>query len=221
MLHEKLLEDEYIKNIYNAIENNKRIPISHGWPHIQNVMNYCIRFSELFSLNDLEKDTLLTAAILHDVAQVFLQPNHAKNGEFIVKEMLENNESIGHEFIKDKIDINRVSKIVGNHGGKKEEDYEDLLSGILIISDKLDITKDRVRPAYKKFDFLWFMDDIEKVHIDLDSNNLVITIITNKETTFEKLNEKQGLDKLPRVFDMFCKKHSLSYTIKVTSNVKE
>ena len=102
--------------------------------------------------------------------------------------MLEYNESIGFDYIKSKVDIERVSKIVGNHGGKKEEDYEDLLSSILILSDKLDITKDRVRPAYKKYDFLWFMDYIELVDLKLEDKQITIFIKTNMDISFDKLN---------------------------------
>lgn len=213
MLYEELLEEEYIKNIYKGIENNMRIPISHGMSHILNVLRYCSKFAELFDLSESDKEILLTSAVMHDVAQVFLQPNHAKNGEGIVKEMLENNESLGCEYIKSKVNVERVSKIVGCHGGKKEEEYEDFLSGILILSDKLDITKDRVRPGYKKYDFLWFMDYIEKVDLELENNNINVIIKTNKETTFEELNDKHGLDKLPKVLDMFCKKNNLTYKI--------
>ena len=50
MLYEQFLEDEYIKNIYKGIEGNKRIPISHGLPHILNVIGYCKRLAELFSV---------------------------------------------------------------------------------------------------------------------------------------------------------------------------
>ena len=63
MLYEELLEEEYIKNIYKGIESNKRIPISHGMPHILNVIGYCKKFAELFKLNEKEEDTLLTAAL--------------------------------------------------------------------------------------------------------------------------------------------------------------
>ena len=219
MLYKKLLDDEYVKNIYMGIENNKRVPISHGMPHILNVLKYCMRFAELFELNDIEKDTLFTSAVLHDVGQVFLQPNHAKNGEFIVKQMLEYNESIGFDYIKSKVDIERVSKIVGNHGGKKEEDYEDLLSSILILSDKLDITKDRVRPPYKKYDFLWFMDYVELIDLKLEDKQIVITIKTNKDISFDELNDKHGIDKLPKVFDMFSKMHGYTYQI-ITERVE-
>lgn len=215
MLYEQLLKEEYIKNIYNGIENNTRIPISHGWPHILNVMGYCNKFIELFQLNDSDKETLLTAALMHDVAQIFLQPNHAKNGAWMVKEMLENNESIDPEYIKRTIDIDRVAKMVGKHGGKKDEDYEDFLSGLLILADKLDITKDRIRPAYKKYDFLWFMEDIEQVDLKFEDNNISIIIKTNNAVSFEQLNDKHGLDKLPKVFDKFCKMHNLTYTILV------
>ena len=215
MLYEELLEEEYVKNIYMAIENNKRIPISHGMTHILNVLGYCLKFSSMFNLNDKEKDTLLSAAVLHDVAQVFLQPNHARNGGLIVKEMLENNESIDPEYIKSKVDIERVKKIVASHGGKKEEEFDDFLSGLLILSDKLDITKDRVRPAYKKCDFLWFMDYVEKVDLELENSNINVIIRTNIERSFDELNNKHGLDKLPRVLDMFCNKYGYTYKILV------
>lgn len=213
MLYEQLLEEEYVKNLYKAIESNNRIPISHGMTHILNVIGYCLKFAELFNLNERDKETLLTAAVMHDVAQVFLQPNHAKNGGVIVKEMLENNESIDPEYIKSKVDIERVCKIVANHGGKKEEEYEDFLSAILILSDKLDITKDRLRPAHKKYDFLFFMENIEKVDLELEDNNINVIISTNKEMTFEQLNNKQGLDKLPKVFNKFCRKYDYTYKI--------
>lgn len=213
MLYEELLNEEYIQCIYKGIESNKRIPISHGMPHILNVMGYCLRFSELFKLNNKDKDTLLTAALMHDVAQIFLQPNHAKNGEWIVKEMLENNESFEPEYIKSNVDIDRVAKIVGCHGGKKEEEYNDFLAAILILADKLDITKDRIRPKYKKYDFLWCMDYIEKVDLELNDNNIDVIINTNKIATFDELNDKHGLDKLPKVFDIFCNKYNFTYKI--------
>lgn len=215
-LYEQLLEEEYVKNIYSSIENNPRIPISHGIHHILNVVGYCKKLEELFKLDDREKDTLLVAAVMHDVAQVFLQPNHAKNGAFIVKEMLENNETIDPEYIKSKIDIDRVCNIIACHGGKKEEDYNDKLSCLLILADKLDITKDRIREEYIKYDFLWFMKYIDKVEIDLIDNNLNIIIKTNKEVTFDELNDKHGLDKLPKILDLLCKRLALKYTIDVS-----
>ena len=87
-LYEELFKDEYVKNIYNGIELNSRIPISHGMPHILNVLNYCKRLADIFNLNNEEKENLFVAALMHDVAQIFLQPHHAQNGAFIVKDML-------------------------------------------------------------------------------------------------------------------------------------
>lgn len=212
-LYEEFLEEEYVKNIYQSIENNPRIPISHGIHHIKNVLNYCIVLSSLFSLDENEKETLFLAALFHDVAQVFLQTNHARNGAFIVKEMLENNEAIDPNYVKSKVDIDRVCNIICCHGGKKREEYEDKLSALLILADKLDFTKDRIRERYKKYDFLWFMDSVSKVDIELEKDNLHIIITTNKETTFEKLNDKKGLDKLPKVLDLFCERFDLKYDI--------
>lgn len=212
-LYEQLLNEEYVKNIYTSIENNPRIPISHGMHHILNVVKYCKKLIELFSLDEVEKETLLVSAVMHDVAQVFLQANHAKNGAFIVKEMLENNETIDPSYIKSVIDIERVCNIIKCHGGKKEEEYEDKIAALLILADKLDITKDRIRKEYIKYDFLSFMACVEAVKLELKNNCLRIIIITDKETKFEKLNEKHGLDKHKKVFDKFAKRFNIDYTV--------
>ena len=74
-LYEKLLNEEYVVNLYNGIENNSRIPISHGFHHINNVLNYCKKLADIFELSKQEKEELFTSAVMHDVAQAFLQPN--------------------------------------------------------------------------------------------------------------------------------------------------
>ena len=214
-LYEKLLKEEYVVNLYNGIENNTRIPISHGFKHINNVLGYCKRLADLFNLTDKEKDELFTSAVMHDVAQAFLQPNHAQNGAFIVREMLENNQSIDPSYIKSKIDIERVCNIIKNHGGKKKDEYEDVLSCLLILADKLDMTKDRLKVRYKEFDFLWFMEQVEKVNIELEDNILKIIILTNEETCFSNLNEYKGLDKLLKILDMFDGRFNLKHIVKV------
>ena len=212
-LHEKLLKEEYVVNLYNGIENNSRIPISHGFRHINNVLNYCKKLADIFKLTSREREELLTSAVMHDVAQAFLQPNHAYNGAFMVKEMLENNESIDPAYIKEKIDIERVCNIIKNHGGKKREEYEDVLSCLLILADKLDITKDRLKPRYKEFEFLWFMESIEKIDIQLENNIFKIIIITSEKTSFSELNKNGGLEKILKILDVFDEKFSLMHEV--------
>ena len=212
-LYEKLLKEEYVVNLYNGIENNRRIPISHGFHHINNVLNYCKVLAELFNLNEEEMETLFTSAVMHDVAQAFLQPNHAYNGSVIVKEMLEYNESIDPDYIKSKVDIDRVCNIIKNHGGKKIEEYEDVLSSLLILADKLDITKDRLRPRYKDIDFLWFMESIEKIDIELEDKVLKIIINTNEDKSFDELNTKGGLDKILKILDIFDNRFNLKHEV--------
>lgn len=212
-LYEKLLKEEYVVNLYNGIENNKRIPISHGFLHINNVLNYSKKLASLFNLNEKESEELLTAAVMHDVAQAFLQPHHAYNGSIIVKEMLENNQSIDPAYIKSKIDIDRVCNIIKNHSGKKIEEYEDTLSCLLILADKLDITKYRLKPRYKEFESLYFMENVEDVDVDLIDNNLKVIITTNNEVTFAELNDKGGLNKLLKILDFFDERFNLKHEI--------
>ena len=38
-LHEMLINEEYVKGIYNSIGNNPRVPISHGFSHIKAVLS--------------------------------------------------------------------------------------------------------------------------------------------------------------------------------------
>ena len=216
-LYEKLLNEEYVVNLYNGIENNSRIPISHGFHHINNVLNYCKKLADIFKLNNKEKEELFTSAVMHDVAQAFLQPNHAHNGAFIVKEMLENNESIDPSYIKSKVDIDRVCNIIKNHGGKKREEYEDVLSCLLILADKLDITKDRLRPRYKEFDSLFFMKNIEKIDIELENKMLKIIIVTNEKISFLELNKNGCLNKLLKILDLFDDKFNLVHEIIVNN----
>lgn len=215
-LYEKLMNEEYIVNLYKGIENNRRIPISHGFHHINNVLNYCKRLADLFNLDDKEREVLFTSAVMHDVAQAFLQKNHAYNGAVIAKEMLENNESINPSYIKSKVDISRVCNIIKDHGGKKKEEYEDKLSCLLILADKLDITKDRLRPRYKEMDFLLFMEIVEKVNVDMIDNVLKITLITNENKNLDELNEKGGLDKLLKILNMFDERFKLRHEVIVS-----
>ena len=212
-LYEKLLDEEYVVNLYNGIENNKRIPISHGWYHINKVLSYCKVLADLFELSDKEKDELYTAAIMHDVGQAFLQPHHASNGAFMVKQMLENNGSIDPLYIKSKIDIDKVCNIIKNHSGKKREEYEDILSSLLILADKLNFEKGRLRTRYKEFDFLWFMEYVEKVDVELESNVLKVIISTNKDTSLVELNNMGGLNKLVKILDFFDERFNLTHTI--------
>ena len=216
-LYEKLLKEEYVFNLYNGIENNKRIPISHGHLHINNVLGYCKKLADIFNLTNKEREELLTSAVMHDVAQAFLQDNHACNGALIVKEMLEKNESIDRDYIKSKVDIDRVCNIIKNHSGKKKEEYEDVLSCLLILADKLDITKDRLKPRYKEFDFLWHMEDIDEVDVEFEDNILKVIICTNKQISFEYLNRYGGLNKLLLILDYFDERFNIGHEILVAS----
>ena len=218
-LYEKLLKEEYVFNLYNGIENNKRIPISHGHLHINNVLGYCKKLADIFNLTNKEREELLTSAVMHDVAQAFLQDNHAYNGALIVKEMLEKNESIDRDYIKSKVDIDRVCNIIKNHSGKKKEEYEDVLSCLLILADKLDITKDRLKPRYKEFDFLWHMEDIDEVDVEFEDNILKVIICTNKQISFEHLNRYGGLNKLLLILDYFDERFNIGHEILVV-NIK-
>ena len=219
-LYEKLLKEEYVVNLYKGIENNSRIPISHGYHHIDNVLEYCKKLANLFELDDKEKEELLTAAVMHDVGQAFLKHNHAYNGAIIVKDMLEYNESIDPNYIRSKIDIDRVCNIIKNHGGKKKEEYDDILSCLLILADKLDMTKDRLKPRHKEFDFLLFMESVEKVDVELEDNILRIIIMTNKEETFDDLNKNGGLDKTLKILDLLDKRFNLNHEV-IVRKIKE
>ena len=74
----------------------------------------------------------------------------------------------------------------------KGEEYEDVLSSLLILADKLDITKDRLRARYKEFNSLCLIENIEKVDIEFKNNNLKIIMDTNAKISLLELNKHGG-----------------------------
>jgi len=214
-LHELLINEEYVKGIYNAIENNPRIPISHGMSHIKSVLSYATTLSELFNVPASDKETLFCSVILHDIAQVFLQKNHALNSSIMARQMLENNESISPEFIKNQIDINRVESIIRSHGGKNSSDYADPLSRILTLSDKLDFTKNRLRPRAKEFNNFDFMHLIETINLNLVDGTLIVEILSNVKTSLDNLNNNHGLDHFLNVLKQFSEHEKVGFEIVV------
>ena len=215
-LHEMLINEEYVKGIYNSIGNNPRVPISHGFSHIKAVLSYAKTLATLFNISGSEKETLFCSVILHDIAQVFLQKNHALNSSIMAKQMLENNESIDPNFIKNQIDIDRLETIIRSHGGKHQSDYIDSLSRILILADKLDFTKTRLRPRAKEFAAFDFMNLVEAINLNLTNNTLVIEILTNTKTSLEDLNKHHGLDNFLNVLNLFAEHENINY--KITCN---
>ena len=215
VLHKMLINEEYVKGIYNAIGNNPRIPISHGISHINSVLSYAYSLANLFNVDDSEKETLFCSVVLHDIAQVFLKKNHAANSAIMARYMLENNESIDNDFIRSQIDIDRLEAIIGSHGGKSESDYNDSLARILILADKLDFTKNRLRPRAKEFNEFDFMNLVESINLDFKENTLIVEILTNKDTTLEMLNNNHGLDHFLNVLKLFVEHEKIDYNIVV------
>ena len=214
-LHEMLIDEEYVKGMYTAIGNNPRIPISHGFPHINAVLSYTKTLADIFNVSDKDKETLFCAVVLHDIAQVFLQKNHAQNSSTMAIQLLENNESISPDFIKSQIDINRVKSIISSHGGKTPADFIDPLSRILILADKLDFTKTRIRPRAKEFHEFDFMNLVESINLKLENNTLIVKILTNTSTTFEDLNNNHGLDNFLHKLTLFAEHENIKYKIVV------
>jgi len=214
-LHEMLMNEEYVKGIYNAIENNPRIPISHGMSHIKAVLAYATQLATLFNVNDNDKETLFCSVVLHDIAQVFLKKNHAFNSGIMARQMLENNETIGTKIINRKIDINRVESIIRAHGGKTESDYTDPLARILILADKLDFTKNRLKPRAKEFKNFDFMNLVESIGLSLKQNILIVEIFTNEDVSLEDLNYNGGLNHFIEVLKLFSKQEKVDYKIVV------
>lgn len=219
VLHEMLINEEYVKGIYTAIENNPRIPITHGISHMKSVLSYATTLATLFNVSGSDKETLCCAVVLHDIAQVFLQKDHAVNGSIMAKQMLENNESIDPNFIKSQIDVNRVESIIRTHGGKMASDYEDQLARILILADKLDFTKHRLRARAKEFNNFDFMNTVESINLKLEDNTLIIEILTNTDTSFDNLNHNHGLDSFMRVLKLFSEYEKVDYKIIVKHQI--
>ena len=208
MNYEDILNSDYFKETYSKIEKIKKdYPVNHGFTHIQNVIKNALRIAEVFGLNNKEKELLLIACTLHDIGYIDSRDNHALNGAILAREYLKNNKFSNE-------DINVICDAIRNHGGKKAEDFIDVISMCLVIADKLDFVSSRYNKSMLEYPKRAIFPNILDTLIELSDNNMILKIIVNNEFSVSLFEEQNYFVKLNDFMKLLAKKLDTSYKIK-------
>ncbi len=135
-----------------------------GVKHHERVAKYCNLMGEVMLDNDREKDDLHTAALLHDVGSIFIEPNLRNN-----EEIYQRHPSIGADLIKKVSPWGNASIIIQHHHENfNGTGYPEGLSGddiplasrILAVAEYFDyLTNDsfqneKLQPEEAKFEII-------------------------------------------------------------------
>ena len=80
-----------------------------------------------------------------------------------------------------------ICNAIASHGGKKQEDYLNLVSMCLVLADKLDFNKTRYKETDQTKKTASIYRAIEKVNLINNDNNLVLQIYTPHKEEFDNL----------------------------------
>lgn len=111
MTYIDVINDKKINDIYLKIKNNSNYYVDHAIKHRDNVINYCKKLIDIFSIDKAIANNILIAASLHDIGRIKIigEDNHAELSSILAK-----------EYLKDKIDssdINFICNLISKHSG--------------------------------------------------------------------------------------------------------
>lgn len=207
-----ILNTDYYKEIYSKIEELKKdFPVNHGFIHINNVIENAKRLAITFNLDNKQTELLLIAAALHDIGYLFGKEDHAYNGGIYSKELLET-------WNFDKKDIEIISNAIANHGGKKKEEYEDIISMCLICADKLDFINTRYDITRLKEEYLSTFPYITNTYLDYKNSTTTLTIEVTKNFDIAIFKVSSYYNKLERFLTLLSER--LNSKFNINFNVK-
>lgn len=208
-MYDELIKDKDILGIFNEIDNNNDIRISHGLNHILNVVNNVEKICNLLKINDEEKNLLKIAAYLHDIGQINKEGNHYDNSSDYAK-----------EYLQDKLDetsLNKILNAIKNHHEKEKINELDLFSHILLFSDKIDFTYKRLNPNFINKNNEYILEkDIKDINFNIKDNNFIITISSNID--MDKFKEWSFYPKIIKRCEEFSKKINKDLIINIEKN---
>lgn len=203
---DQILNNKEIIDIYEQIANAEKVNgwASHSMPHIRNVMNmseYLLR--KLNYSNETIRNAKI-AAFLHDIGCIGGKEDHASRGYEMAKEFFKKN-NIKLENEKEILDA------IKNHSNGY--DSNNIITRTLLISDKLDIAKDRVVGIGGEVSGMKELLNIDKIETKIIDNNLLISFKTNKKLNQKELEDFYFIKKVFKSIKSFAEFNELNYLV--------
>ena len=113
-----------------------------------------------------------------------------------------------------KEDTSIICNAIKNHGGKKEENYRDVISMCLIIADKLDFIGKRYDKDRIKQEYLNIFPCILETNLEYKNNEIILNIKTNKSFDKKSFNNSNYFEKLNKFLCILSDRLEAKYNIK-------
>ncbi|MFW8052118.1 HD domain-containing protein [Vagococcus fluvialis] len=208
-LFDIIFEDKEIKNIYDRIEkyeDSTKGWAYHNWNHISNVTNFVETILLKFDVSKEYIESAKIASLLHDVGAITGKDGHALRSREFAKEYFERKK------LKPKYSSLILDSIEHHSNGF---DSSELMTLVLIISDKLDITKQRLAKEGYNVTGMRQLQYIEDVVIAFSDSKFIVNFLVTDELHFQELFDFYFIKKVIKSIHAFTNKTNLNPIIQI------
>lgn len=211
-MYEQIKSDNYILEIYKKIEkyeNNHCALAYHGITHAFNVSNLLKKILSLTNSNPQIIENAMIAGLLHDLGCYMGKEDHEiRSYEIAKKYIKENNIILKYH--------DEILQAIKNH--RNDFSSNNPILRALVLSDKLDITKERISKFGINIIGMRQLQHIYDVVVDLQNDIFIVNFLTDENIDIKELLEEYPFMK--KVFlsiKAYANYINLDYIIKINN----
>jgi len=180
-MFEKIKNDSYISECYISADNPNNEAgfwVYHGLQHVNNVIELTEKILIQLNYDDEYIENAKIAALLHDIGYGGIKKNHEIRSCEMAKCYFEKNR------IQLKYENEILDAIKSHRDGF---DSDNVMGLVLLLSDKLDIKKNRLAPEGYDIEGLNQYQYIDDIIFLKENNNFVVQFLINSNADKQKL----------------------------------
>lgn len=207
-MENRILKDPFILRYYNLIkkyEDENKAYAYHGLNHALNVKKISQTILRELGYDENIINDAKIAALLHDIGCFMGKEKHEIRSYYIALKYIEENNL-------ELSDKNSVLEAIRNH--RNDFSSDNIITRVLVLSDKLDIKKERVGPGGYEAKGMRQMQYIDNIIIKVIDGHLIIEFKLSSKADLSELTEFYFMDKVYKSVKSFAEYNSLLYTIK-------
>lgn len=212
-MFEKILNDEYIKGIYDEVtryEASDGGQAHHNLIHVNNVVNTVEKVLKKLGYDDEFIEEAKIAALLHDLGALEGKQDHANRSYNIAKKYFEeNNINLKYHDL--------VLEAIKNHSDGF--DSENMMTLSIIFADKIDIKYDRLTEIGHSVEGVRQIKYIKEINLDINESYLIVDFIVDEAIDMQELEAYYFLPKVFKAIKSFSKKINVEPIINLNNDV--
>ena len=214
-MYNEILNDDYILNIYKRIEKyeeDNKASAYHGKNHAINVSTYIELILKKLGYNHELIEEAKVAGLLHDLGCCLGKENHEIRSYSMAKEYLDNR----------NIELNNkdmVLEAIKDH--RNNFTSNNIITRSLVLSDKLDIKRDRVAPEGYKIPGMRQYQYINDIEIDVEDGTFIVNFIIDAAADLDELINFYFTKKVFDSISSFSESQGLEYCVYMNNLVVE